>query len=154
MFSKKENKEIRVLFYTSFGRYMSNQRSSNGEKIKWLNYPTKIKDIHFKLHCDKKYASIFIDIRHKDEDIRKLFFDQFKELKKPFIQYVGASWNWEKEYKNEIGFNYSRIIRKINDISIYDQNSWSKIFEFYKSNLLRLEKFWMNFNEVFKQLES
>ena len=81
-------------------------------------------------------------------------FDQFKELKKPFIEYVGASWNWEKEYKNEIGFNYSRIIRKINDVSIYDQNSWSKIFEFYKSNLLKLEEFWMNFNEVFKQLES
>ena len=37
---------------------------------------------------------------------------------------------------------------------MYDQNSWSKIFEFYKSNLLRLEEFWMNFNEVFKQLES
>ena len=130
MFSKKENKEIKVLFYTSFGRYMSNQRSSNGEKIKWLNYHNKIKDIHFKLHCDKKYASIFIDIQHKDEDIRKLFFDQFKELKKPFIQYVGASWSWEKEYKNEIGFNYSRIIRKINDFSIYARILGQKYLNF------------------------
>ena len=81
MFSKKENKEIRALFYTSFGKYMSNQQSLNGEKIKWLNYPTKIKDIHFKLHCDKKYASIFIDIQNKDEDIRKLFLINLKSLK-------------------------------------------------------------------------
>jgi|TARA_B100001094_G_scaffold8173_1_gene7313 hypothetical protein len=154
MFSKKENKEIRVLFFTSFGRYMSNELSSNGEKIKWFNYPTKIKDIHFKLHCDKNYASIFVDIQHKDEDIRELFFDQFKDLKKPFIQYLGTSWSWEKEYKNEIGFSYSRIIRKINNVSIYDKNSWSKIFRFYKSNLLKLDKFWINFNEIFKQLES
>ena len=73
---------------------------------------TKIKDIHFKLHCDKKYASIFIEIQHKNEDIRKLYFNQFKQLKKPFIQYLGASQSWEKEYKNEIGFNYIRIIRK------------------------------------------
>lgn len=154
MFSKKENKEIRVLFFTSFGRYMSNELSSNGEKIQWFNYPTKIKDIHFKLYCDKNYASIFVDIQHKDEDIRELFFDQFKDLKKPFIQYLGTSWSWEKEYKNEIGFSYSRIIRKINNVSIYDKNSWSKIFQFYKSNLLKLDEFWINFNEIFKQLES
>ena len=154
MFSKKENKEIRVLFFTSFGRYMSNELSSNGEKIKQFNYPTKIKDIHFKLHCDKNYASIFVDIQHKDEDIRELFFEQFKDLKKPFIQYLGTSWSWEKEYKNEIGFSYSRIIRKINNVSIYEKNSWSKIFRFYKSNLLKLDEFWINFNEIFKQLES
>ena len=78
MFSKNEKKEMRVLFFTSFGKYMSNELSSNGKKIKWLNYPTKIKGIHFKLHCDKNHASIFIDIQHKDEEIRKLFFDQFK----------------------------------------------------------------------------
>ena len=41
---------------------MSNDISSNGKKIKWLNYPTKIIGIHFKLHCDKNHESIFIDI--------------------------------------------------------------------------------------------
>ena len=37
---------------------MSNDISSNSKKIKWLNYPTKIKGINFKLHCDINHSSI------------------------------------------------------------------------------------------------
>ena len=154
MFSKKENKEIKMLFYTSFGRYMTGQLSSNRAQIKWLNYPTKIKDIYFRLHCDKNSASIFIDIQHKDTEIRNLFFDQFKELENSFVKHVGKLWKWEKEYIDAMGSCHCRIIKKINGVGIYNQDSWLKIFEFYKSNLKNLDEFWVNFNEIFKQLES
>ena len=154
MFSKKENKEIRILFFTSFGKYMSQKVSYNGTKIKWLNYPTNIKDIHFRLHCDKKNASVYIDFQHKDDRIRRLFFEQFEEFKIVFTEYAGGFWRWEKDYKNEIGTDYSRIISQLDNISIYEQSSWPTIFEFYRFNLLNLDKFWVDYNEIFKKLKS
>ena len=43
------------------------------EKNKWFKHPTKIKDIHFSNFIVIKNMSIFIDIRHKDEDNRVIF---------------------------------------------------------------------------------
>ena len=60
---------------------MSIHKSKNGNSVKWLNYPTNVKDIYFRIQCNKSSASIFIDIQHRDEEIRKLFYEQFLELK-------------------------------------------------------------------------
>ena len=48
MYSKEHKREIKTLFYTSFGKYMSKNNASTG-KIKWLNYPTQVKDIYFRI---------------------------------------------------------------------------------------------------------
>ena len=76
MYSKEHKREIKTLFYTSFGKYMSKNNSSTG-KIKWLNYPTQVKDIYFRISLETKYAEVYIDLQHHDQSLRNLFFDQF-----------------------------------------------------------------------------
>ena len=153
MYSKEFIKETKTLFYTSFGKFMKKNRSRLGKKVKWMNYPTKVKDIYIRLYADNKSASVFIDLQHSDEGIRLLFYDQFLELKKVFEQYNNSEWQWCKETCNDIGLPCSRIITSIENVSIYDKSTWKKIFQFYEDKLLNFDEFWIEFNEVFKQLE-
>ena len=153
MYSKEYIKSNKILFYTSFGRYMGKNRSIYNKKIKWLNYPTNVKNIYIRLNVNNKIAAVYIDIQHKDEDIRSLFFDQFMELQTVFKSILGEKWNWEKETHNENGIACSRISTKIENVNIFEKNTWQNIFKFFEYNLLNFDEFWNEFNEVFKQLE-
>ena len=152
MFSKKHNKEIKQLFFTSFGKSMSLHKSKNGNSVKWLNYPTNVKDVYFRIQCNKSSASIFIDIQHRDEEIRKLFYEQFLELKILFKNKIGDNWTWQNSFVNEVDKKCCRISRTIDNVNINNKETWSISFNFYKENLIKLDAFWVEFSDLFKEL--
>ena len=82
MYSKEETKKLKRDFWTSFGVYMKKHNVRLGKKINWVNYNTKIKDIYFRLNVTNKKATFYIEIQHKDLDIREIYYEQFTELKK------------------------------------------------------------------------
>ncbi len=153
MYSKDFIKETKTQFYTNFGVFMRKHKSLNEKKIKWVNYPTYVKSIFLRIHADTKIARVQIDFQQKDADIRSLFFEQFKELKKIFHSTQNEVWNWEENYISELGIEWSRVYIEIENVNIYDKNTWREIFEFFESKLLRFDDFWNEFRELFKQLE-
>jgi hypothetical protein len=106
-----------------------------------------------RLNVNNKIAAVYIDIQHKDEDIRSLFYDQFKELQPVFKAILGEEWNWERKSKNENGIHCSRISTVIENVNIFEKNTWHEIFEFFEKNLVNFDQFWNEFNEIFKQLD-
>ena len=56
MYNRSKIKETKQLFYTSFGKYISRERSSSGLKVKWINYETGIKSIFVRLDANQKNA--------------------------------------------------------------------------------------------------
>jgi len=154
MYSKEYKSEMKKLFYTSFGKYMSKNKSINDTKIKWLNYKTNIKDLYFKIDCNENYTKILIDIQHNDDEIRKLFFAQFLELEKLFIKTMGEKWIWESEYLNFYGQKSSQISKNLKKVNIYDKKTWVSSFKFLEKRFIKIDEFWLNFYEVFKALEN
>jgi len=154
MYSKEYKSEMKKLFYTSFGKYMSKNKSINDTKIKWLNYKTNIKDLYFKIDCNENYTKILIDIQHNDDEIRKLFFAQFLELEKLFIKTMGEKWIWESEYLNFYGQKSSQISKTLKKVNIYDKKTWVSSFKFLEKRFIKIDAFWLNFYEVFKALEN
>jgi|TARA_B110000114_G_C14815457_1_gene286438 hypothetical protein len=154
MYSKEYKSEMKKLFYTSFGKYMSKNKSINDTKIKWLNYKTDIKDLYFKIDCNENYTKILIDIQHSDDEIRNLFFDQFLELEKLFIKTMGEKWTWDSEYLNSYGQKSSQISKTLKKVNIYDKKTWVTSFNFLEKRFIKIDKFWLNFYEVFKALEN
>ena len=63
---------------------MEKNKSFNNEKINWLNYQSNVKNILIRLDTNKQRAALLIDIQYKDEELRLLFYKQFKELKNSF----------------------------------------------------------------------
>ena len=56
MYDKETVRNTNKLFYTSFGRYISGFKSSNGSKIKWINYDTGISIFEATHGTAPKYA--------------------------------------------------------------------------------------------------
>ena len=74
---------------------MKKHKSLDGKRIKWLNYPTRVKHVYTRLNVDKKIASLYIDLQHKDDEIRELYYEQFLELKTVFTNILGDGWTWK-----------------------------------------------------------
>ena len=153
MFSKEYIKSNKILFYTSLGRYMGKNKSLSNKKINWLNYQSNVKNILIRLDTDKQMAAVIIDIQHKDEEIRYLFYEQFIELKTVFNSICGDHWQWIKDSKNEAENDCCRITATISNVNIFEKSSWPKIFNFYEKNLINLDSFWNEFSDLFKALE-
>ncbi len=153
MFSKEESKRLTILFWTSFGKFMGKHRSDDGKNIKWVNYKTGVKDVYFRLRADSKKAEIAIELQHKDEGIRELFYEQFLELKTVFTESIGE-WIWDKDIYNEQGQLISKIYLSFSEkVNVFDQDTWAKCFHFFETNLLALDEFWNTFDDIFKELE-
>ena len=152
MFSKEEAKRLKTEFWTSFGLYMKKHKNQNNEKINWVNYKTKVKDIYFRLNVDNKKASFSIDIQQNDIGIRQLFYEQFTELKVIITNSFQHELEWDEEYYTEFGLT-SKIGCELKGISVNNKNTWKEIFQFMEQNMLDAHSFWSDFGEVFVALE-
>ena len=82
----------------------------------------------------------------------KLIKKQFKQLKSAFENCVG-SWIWIEYAQNELNQSSSRIEKEIQNVNIFDKNTWSVIFHFFEENLIKFDAFWIDFKDLFKQLD-
>ena len=71
MFSKEEARQLRQLFWTSFGKSFPR---------KWILYNTKVKDLSLKFHADTKTALVCLDITHDDPELRQMYFEKLQCL--------------------------------------------------------------------------
>lgn len=152
MYSKEDAQQKINTFWLEAEKYIGGNKSLFLKNTKWTQYKTAIKHIYFRCDCTRHDATIRIDIQHKDTDIRHLFFEQFLELKTVFETTTQINWIWKKNTKNQYENNISSIYVKLENVDIYDKKSWHKIFFFYAKYLVKLDEFWFEFHDVFKQL--
>ena len=153
MYDKDTVKNTKTEFYTSFGRYMGKHRSVYGNKVKWINYNTGIRHLYIRLEANKKSARLCIELQHKDDEIRGLFYEQFLVLKTVFHETMEVEWNWIENNKNETGDEISRIYIEINNFNIFEKSTWKKAFKFYEEYLLKFDSFWIEFKDLFLQMQ-
>lgn len=153
MYSKEEVRLLKTEFWTSFGKYMKKYNTIYHNKVNWVNYNTKVKDVYFRLTADKKRATFAIELQHKDAGIRELFYEQFTELKTVLNDSFENQLTWDAVAFNDFGVEISTIGCELENISIYNKDTWKNIFLFFEKNLINAHDFWLDFNEVFEQLE-
>ena len=153
MYDRETVRNTKSLFYTSFGKFMKNECSKSGLRVKWINYQTGIKQLYIRLDADNKNASFCIDIQNKDIDIRELQYAQFVELNKLFTAISDLNWTWSKNFTNENSNQCCRISTEIENFNIYDKANWKIAFDFYKKSLIHFDEFWYDYKELFLQLQ-
>lgn len=153
MWSKEEARKKRVQFFTNFGIFMKKYIEVYDKKINWINYNTGVKAVYFKIEADNKTARIAIDIIHKDEWIRDLFYEQFEEFKM-LLQSDMDPLTWNKEHRNSFGQSNIRIYTELTGYSMNNKEHWGDIYKFFEKNMTALHDFWDNTKEVFIDLEN
>lgn len=153
MYTKEEKKAIKTEFWTSFGVYMRKYTSQYG-KVHWVNYKTKIKDLYFRLEFTNSEAIFAIDLQHKDDGIRELFYEQLTELKVVLQDSIGEELQWQELCFNEFNQPISRISTSLSGVNLYNKDDWHKVFLFFEKKMVGLHEFWLDFKEIFIQLQN
>lgn len=144
MFSKAEAQAMKKEFWTTF---------ANTYSRKWLLYNTKIKDVTFKFYVDNKKAMVLLDIEPKEEHKRKIYFEKIVSLQQLLLDDFLPDAVFEENYYLENGKVISRVWVEKTGISLYNQKSWTSIFEFFYEKMDAFERFFYEYEDYIRDLE-
>ena len=141
MFSKKEAAQLRIEFWTSFGKSFPR---------KWLLYNTKMKGFSFKFVADRKKALVCLDIENPDELVNLCYYDQLLSLK-VLLETELPEVIFDDEYELESGKQIHRIYVPFQEkFSVHNKNTWRDCFEFYVATMSKFELFFHEYEDVIK----
>ena len=144
MFSKSESAQLRELFWTSFGKSFPR---------KWVLYNTQIKGFSFKFVANQKQAMVCLDIESNDQVKNELLFEQILELKNLLIEDYLPKIIFDNNYLLENGKSIHRIyVIHEESFNIHNKNTWLKTYEFFNTNMDKLETFYEDFEDFIKQV--
>ncbi|UPT70280.1 MAG: DUF4268 domain-containing protein [Flavobacterium sp. JAD_PAG50586_2] len=145
MYSKKEALFIKKEFWVAFASVYPR---------KWLLYDTKIKDVTFKFYVDNKKAQVLLDIEPKDEELRKVYFEKIESLKSILLEDYLSEAIFERNFYLENGKVISRIWIDKTGVSLNNKNTWGEIFKFFYETMDSFERFFYEYEDYIKDLET
>ncbi|WP_434035903.1 DUF4268 domain-containing protein [Formosa sp. 4Alg 33] len=141
MFSKEESRELRELFWTSFGKSFPR---------KWILYDTKIKGFSFKFHFDTKSAFVTLDVEH-DLENRIKHWEKLESLKSILRDDYLPEAIFEEEFLLDNGKEISRIYVPLDQkVSIHNKNTWQEVMVFLNENMSKFESFFEDYSDILK----
>lgn len=143
MYSKQENQQLKQEFWVAF---------ANQYPRKWILYDTKIKDLSFKFFVDNTKAQVLIDIEHRNDEKRIAYFEKFESLKTILEDNYIKNLVFNKNFTLESSKTISRIWIEKRDISISNRICWNEIFVFFYENMNELEMFYLEYDEIIKDI--
>lgn len=144
MYSKEEAQRLKREFWINFAEKYPR---------KWILYDTKIKDFSFKFYVDNKKAQVLIDIEHRDDEKRNVYFQKLESLKTVLQDDFVKNLVFEKNFTLENGKTISRIWVEKLDISVSNRKYWDEIFDFFFENMNSLEMFYFEYSDYIRDLE-
>lgn len=150
MFSKEEAKILRDEFWNSFKKWSAGQRARKKLPGNWLLSQTGVKALNLRFHVDREVAQVGIDLETRNMDRRIELYEKLESLKKLLEEAMGSPMIWELEYIRENGKSVSRIYVQIDDVDIYQRDTWTRAHRFMYENMMKLEKFYLEYRDYFK----
>jgi hypothetical protein len=144
MYSKEEAQRLKREFWIDF---------AENYPRKWILYDTKIKDFSFKFYVDNKKAQVLIDIEHRNDEKRIIYFEKLESLKSVLEDDFLKDLVFEKNCVLENGKSISRIWVEKTNISVSNKNHWNEIFDFFYEKMNALEMFFFEYGDYIRDLE-
>jgi hypothetical protein len=154
MYSKEELKEIRTAFWDKFNLEMRKIRSANGRKMNWLMYPTDVKNLYVRLHCDQYGARVSVDIQGKDLGVRQLIWEQLHELKAVMEQATGKTAIWDENASSSTVPHFCSIYWEKTDANLFQPEKHDEIISFLKDKIVAFDAFYQEYKEILINLTS
>ncbi|QCE42619.1 DUF4268 domain-containing protein [Psychroserpens sp. NJDZ02] len=139
MFSKEESREIKELFWTSFGKSFPR---------KWTLYNTKLKGLSFKFYFDNKKAFVTLDLED-DLENRINYWEKLVSLKSILLDEYLPEAIYDEEYILDNGKEISRIYVPLEQkVSIHNKNTWQEVMVFFNTHMGLFEDFFEEYKVI------
>jgi len=144
MYSKEETQRLKREFWVAFAEKYPR---------KWVLYDTKIKDFSFKFYVDNKKAQVLIDIEHRNDEKRTIYFEKLESLKSILEDDFVKDLVFEKNFVLENGKTISRIWVEKSGVSVSNSKYWDEIFDFFNEKMHAIEMFYLEYGDYIRDLE-
>lgn len=144
MYSKEEAQRLKREFWIDFAEKYPR---------KWILYDTKIKDFSFKFYVDNKKAQVLVDIEHRSDEKRIIYFEKLESLKTVLEDDFVKDLVFEKNFTLENGKKISRIWVEKTNVSVSNRQYWDEIFDFFFEKMNALEMFYYEYGDYIRDLE-
>jgi len=144
MYSKEETQRLKREFWVAFAEKYPR---------KWVLYDTKVKDFSFKFYVDNKKAQVLIDIEHRNDEKRTIYFEKLESLKSILEDDFVKDLVFEKNFVLENGKTISRIWVEKGNVSVSNRKYWDEIFDFFNEKMHNIEMFYLEYGDYIRDLE-
>ena len=110
--------------------------NTSPSKANWLNSGSGISGIPYTLTITAKYASIQLTIERVSKQENKLIYARFLENKTQIELRFGDKLIWEEMLDKKT----SRVKFMIDNVNLYNKDDWSKLIDFFTTNLPKFEQ--------------
>lgn len=141
MYSKAESQRLKQEFWIAFAEKYPR---------KWILYDTKIKDFSFKFFVDNKKAQVSIDIEHRSNDKRLLYFEKLESLKTILEEEFIQDLVFEQNFVLENGKSISRVWIEKLGVGFSNKNNWDFIFDFFYEKMNAMELFYNDYGDYIR----
>jgi len=148
MLSPEDRKAHNTQFWSGFKLLMRQHNTKTRRGVNWLKYPTDIKDVYLRLHCDNHGAFVFFDFQFKSPSVREIVWEQMQELKVVLEKEMGTQGIWTKDLTASEGFVFDRISWENRSFNYYHQEEWKSIHIYLKERILAFDRFYQDFKDV------
>ena len=144
MWSREEEKELRVNFWNGFKRYCSSHRIYR----KWVLTGVKIKSVQLKFYADNRKALVLFQIDHKNDLRRYEVYECFLAYRKLMTADCGEDLKWEEDYAGIDERLVSAVYFELPGVSIYNQADWIRIYTFFTEKMPLLEEAYWEYRDL------
>lgn len=150
MYSQLEKKSLREEFWNSFKTYSNKRKLRSKKPGKWIMNDTGIKGLSLKFYFGESIAWAGIEISSNKVDRQIELFDKLEKLKTILENAVPQTLEWELETYTEAGVPVSRVGSKIENVNVYNKDSWKIINGFLYSVMAPIEDVFREYFDFLK----
>ena len=152
MFTKEDIQQINTEFWQGLTDKLGRKKNPHGSKVNWTKYNTGVGHLYFRMEADEMGARLCIDLQFSDAGVREVYYEQFLEFKN-LLEKKLTGLKWYPEFDHWNGKQIARIAAELKGVSLFNRSDWPDMQRFLISNFVELDKFWLEFGEVFLALK-
>lgn len=154
MFSKEEAIKHRKQFWDAFDNRTARIPIKGKRRKQWILGKTGIKGLILKFAADKSNASVIWEIYYKDQDKTDEVYELIYSYRAVINEFLDSDFIWDNdvEVDTDTGRYYcGRIYKTLNGVSIFKQDDWNTIFDFFIVNMTKIESAFDEIKDVLKE---
>lgn len=151
MFTRQEKKEIRVDFWNRFTNETKNLKNKRGYSRQWMLHRTGIKGIDLKFYADQYCAKVILEVNITNEIKRNHAFELLGQIQSAFINQLKEEPVFEADIPMGKSTRVAQVYVQLYQVSIYREESWPDIFQFFIRKMKAMERVWREFGDFVKE---
>ncbi len=152
MFSKEEEKEVRLGFWKKL-EYVSRRLPNQKGRVKrWMADRTGVRGIDLRFDVNRKKVYVAIEINKKSDERRIYLYEKLNACRSILETAYGAPLIWDPLFTKDNGLLVCRIYEAI-DGDILNETKWDEMHDFMLDRMVRLENAYLEVKDFMQHEE-